>query len=200
MNFKPYHQFKTFKVIVATLILILAILNFLRIEVDNKYVYLIKFIEKKNEILISKAKDGNYKLKDNFLNIKDKKYNNLIYYHNISSNSYQINLINGKFEIIYMDPEFNEKFYNPNKNREKKLKGVLDRDLNQEELYKIYPRNKFSSLIKFESNEIVDQKILQSPKIEFYIEMQSQYFSNRLILLILLMFIYLFYISLVIRK
>ena len=200
MNLKPYHQLKTFKVIVAALILIIAIFNFLKIEEDNKYVYLIKFIEKKDEILISKTNDGNYKLNDNFLKIKDKKYKNLIYYNNLTSNSYNINLINNKFEIKYIIPKYSDTYYNPYQNREKKFKSLLNRDLTQEELDRIYPRNKFSSLIKFESNEIVDQKILQSPKLEFFIEMQSQYFSNRLILLILLTFTLLFYISLVMRK
>ena len=200
MNLKPYHQLKTFKVIVAALILIIAIFNFLKIEEDNKYVYLIKFIEKKDEILISKANNGNYELNDNFLKIKDKKYKNLIYYNNLTSNSYNINLINNKFEIKYIIPKYSDTYYNPYQNREKKFKSLLNRDLTQEELDRIYPRNKFSSLIKFESNEIVDQKILQSPKLEFFIEMQSQYFSNRLILLILLTFTLLFYISLVMRK
>lgn len=200
MNLKPYHQLKTFKVIVAALILIIAIFNFLKIEEDNKYVYLIKFIEKKDEILISKTNDGNYKLNDNFLKIKDKKYKNLIYYNNLTSSSYNINLINNKFEIKYIIPKYSDTYYNPFQNREKKFESLLNRDLTQEELDRIYPRNKFSSLIKFESNEIVDQKILQSPKLEFFIEMQSQYFSNRLILLILLTFTLLFYISLVMRK
>lgn len=200
MSLKPYHQFKTFKVIVATLILIIAIFNFLKIEEDNKYVYLIKFIEKKDEILISKANNGNYELNDNFLKIKDKKYKNLIYYNNLKSNTYNINLINNKFEIKYITPKYSDTYYNPYQNREKRFESLFDRELTKEELDRIYPRDKFSSLIKFESNEIVDQKILQSPKLEFFVEMQSQYFSNRLILLIILMFILLFYIFLVIRK
>ncbi|MDC0968010.1 hypothetical protein OAS25_02890 [Alphaproteobacteria bacterium] len=201
MEFKLYHQFKTFKVLVAILILIVAIFNFFKKDDDNRLIYLIKFSETNEDLLVFKDKeDKKLKFNDHFIKNINTKFNSLFYYQNISSKNYLITRQNKEIKILEFINQYYDTYYNHQHSRKNKQESVLDRPLSKDELDKIYARDIYSSLIKFDTDEIIDKKIQQSPKFEFLIEMHAQYPLNNLILLVLLIFISLFYIFLVVRK
>jgi len=57
MKLKLYHQFKTLKVLLGITIIFLAFYNFINIDYDNKFTYLVDYNEdRENALIIQKKK------------------------------------------------------------------------------------------------------------------------------------------------
>lgn len=198
MKFKLYHQFKTLKVLLGITIIFLAFYNFLNIDYDNKFTYLVGYTEdlenplitKKNEF---KADDPNFEF---FKKFTDKIY----YYQNIHSRFYSINFKNNTLYIERIKPKYRQEFYNPYDQKIIDLQKNYQRKLRKEEILNLLPYKYSSSFIKFKSQSKIDKEISKHTKINSYIEMQDQYFLNNLILLILIILFSIIFIFLTLSK
>jgi len=113
--------------------------------------------------------------------------------------------IEGK--IINLEKNYDRKLTDDLPTISKRIEGKIinleknyDRKLTKEEISKIIPDKIVSSIIQLKSKIKIDRAISNNPNIEFFIEIQDQYFLNNLILLILLIFISLVLIFIVLRK
>jgi len=197
MKFKLYHQFKTLKVLLGITIIFLAFYNFLNIDYDNKFTYLVSYSEDRENPLINKKNE--FKADD--LNIEFfKKFTEKIYYYqNNKPNFYSINFKNNTLYIERIQPKYRQEFYNPYDQKIINLQKNYQRELTKEEISNLLPYKYFSSFIIFKSQKI-DKELSKHTKINSFIEMQDQYFLNNLILLILIILVSIIFIFLTLSK
>tara|TARA_B100002019_G_scaffold290028_1_gene306863 strand:+ start:852 stop:1451 length:600 start_codon:yes stop_codon:yes gene_type:complete len=198
MKLKLYHQFKTLKVLLGITIIFLAFYNFINIDYDNKFTYLVDYNEDRENALIIQKKN---EFKADDLNIEFfKKFTEKIYYYqNINSNFYSINFKNNTLYIERIQPKYRQEFYNPYDQKIINLQKNYQRELTKEEISNLLPYKYFSSFIIFKSQKI-DKELSKHTKINSFIEMQDQYFLNNLILLILVILVSIIFIFLTLSK
>ena len=198
MKFKLYHQFKTLKVLLGITIIFLAFYNFLNIDYENKFTYLVGYSEDRENPLINKKNEF---IADD-LNIEFfKKFTEKIYYYqNINSSFYSINFKNNTLYVERIQPKYRQGFYNPYDQKIINLQKNYQRELTKEEISNLLPYKHISSFIKFKSQSKIDKELSKHTKINSFIEMQDQYFLNNLILLILIILVSIIFIFLTLSK